>query len=196
MNTKVSSKMKMDGRKLVFLDVETTGLSPAYGDRICEIGILQCKGFQIEEEYGTLVNPGRNISPGASAVNGITDEMVRSAPFFHELADDVLGYLQDAVIVCHNVPFDMGFMQNELERSGRTIMNREFIDTLKIARRYFGFPSNSLPNIADYLNIRVKEKHRALADVYTTHRVLTHLTNDLANRGLDSVEDLLIIEIG
>ncbi len=63
----------LDSRTLAFLDVETTGLSAWFGDRICEIAILRCRGEEILDSFDTLVNPARPISPGAARVNGLTD---------------------------------------------------------------------------------------------------------------------------
>jgi len=76
--------------KMAFFDVETTGLSPTNGDKICEIGILCCDDFKIKKSFSSLVNPLKPIHPSASMVNGITDEMVKDAPQFHALADDIL----------------------------------------------------------------------------------------------------------
>ena len=76
---------KLDSRTLAFLDVETTGLSPWFGDRICEIAILCCKGEEILAAFDTLVNPARPISPGAARVNGLTEADLADAPSFAEI---------------------------------------------------------------------------------------------------------------
>src|SRR5512144_2878005 len=99
-----------------YLDVETTGLSTWFGDRICEIAVLRCEGDNILGSFDSLVNPDRPISPGAARVNGLSDSDLLGAPRFAEVAERVLALIQDAVIVCHNVPFDLGFVSNELGR--------------------------------------------------------------------------------
>lgn len=186
--------MNISGKKLVFFDVETTGLSPDCGDRVCEIGILQCNGPNTEHEYRSFVNPERSIAPEASAVNGITDEMVKDAPLFCELVDKLLELFKDAIIVCHNAPFDMGFLEYELKLMGRPMINNEIIDTLGIARKYFRFPSNSLPNIAGHLDIKIQQKHRALADVHTTYKILMYFLGELSHCGFDRIEQLIVVQ--
>lgn len=176
---------------LAFLDVETTGLSTAHNDRICEIAILRCQGQQKITHWETLINPLRPISPGASAVNGITNEMVERSPLFKNVAPKVLELIDGAVLVCHNAPFDLSFLAAELEACGRTLPNLPVIDTLRIARQHFDFPSNSLGNIAAYLEIDVTEQHRAMADVYTTHKVFNHFWNELTNRGAVQFDQIL-----
>ena len=96
---------------LVAVDVETTGLSAIHGDRICEVGIVSAQDGQVLETYQTLVNPQRSISPGAARVNGLRDEDVCHAPRFEEIADQVLERVDGAVLVCHNAPFDLGFLE-------------------------------------------------------------------------------------
>jgi DNA polymerase-3 subunit epsilon len=107
-----------DVQPIAVFDVETTGLSPAYGDRICEVGIVRARGDVIFDTYQTLVNPQRPISPGAARVNGLSDADVSQSPLFAEIAGQVLDRLEGAVLVCHNAPFDLGFLDAELSRLG------------------------------------------------------------------------------
>jgi len=176
--------------EIAIVDVETTGLSTAYNDRVCEIAILRCRGEKKIAEWQSLINPTRPISPGASAVNGITNKMTASAPLFKHVADKILELVDGAVLVCHNVPFDLSFLCAEFENCGRTFPNLPAIDTLKIARQYFDFPSNSLGNIAAYLEIDVEERHRAMADVVTTYKVFNYFINELDKRGLEQFDQL------
>jgi len=176
--------------ELAFVDVETTGLSTAYNDRVCEIAILRARGAKKIAAWESLINPCRPISPGASAVSGITNKMVARAPHFKNFADKILELVDGAVLVCHNAPFDVSFLCAEFENCGRTFPNLQAIDTLKIARQYFDFPSNSLGNIAAYLEIDVEEHHRAMADVVTTHKIFTYFFDELIKRGLESFDQL------
>jgi DNA polymerase-3 subunit epsilon len=184
---KISSMGKLDTRTLAYLDVETTGLSPWFGDRICEIAILRCQGDEILAAFDTLVNPERSISPGAARVNGLTDEDVEHAPLFADIADQVKPLLDDATIVCHNAPFDLGFVSSELNRLGQRFPPVEVIDTLLLAREHFDFESNSLQSIADHLMIDRSAAHRALADVMTTRLVLEHFLVKLKRLPLDEL---------
>jgi DNA polymerase III epsilon subunit family exonuclease len=180
---------------LAFLDVETTGLSAAQNDKICEIAILRCFGQKKTIHWESLVNPGRSITPAASAINGITNKMVADAPSFYEIAPKVLELIDGAVLVCHNAPFDLSFIASELENCGLELPNLPVIDTLKIARQHFDFPSNSLGNIAAYLEIEVKEKHRAMADVYTTHKIFNYFISELSSPGIHTIDQLLTSHI-
>lgn len=180
---------------LSFLDVETTGLSTAYSDRICELAILRCNGQKEAAPWQSLVNPRRPISPGATAINGITNRMVARSPVFGKIAREVLEFLEGTTLVCHNAPFDLSFLAAELENCGIEMPNFPVIDTLKIARQYFDFPSNSLGNIAAYLEIDVKEKHRALADVYTTHKIFNYFWSELTRQGINQIDRFLTTHI-
>jgi DNA polymerase III subunit epsilon len=170
---------------LVVVDVETTGLSPSYGDRVCEVGIVRAQDDQILDTYQSLVNPQRPISPGASRVNGLRDKDVCQAPVFAEIAREVLARIDGATLVCHNAPFDLGFLEAELSHLGLLWAPAGVIDTLEIARRHFNFDSNSLPAVARDLGIETPQAHRALGDALTTFQVLRSFQRRLAGRGLN-----------
>ncbi len=180
----------LDDLTLAFLDVETTGLSPRYGDRICEIAVVRSRLDLIQATFQSLVNPERAISPGASAVNHLQDEDVRDAPRFAEIADIVLSLLGDAVIVCHNAPFDLGFVGAEMRSIRQDFRAPVVLDTLALARHYFRFASNSLPRVARALDIPTPNAHRALGDAMTTREVYVRLVEDLWARGIRTLGDL------
>jgi len=178
-------------RPLVVVDVETTGLSPRYGDRIVEIGLLRVEGGR-EVTFESLVNPRRPISPGATAVHGIAQEMVDVAPLFGELADHIWRLLDGAVLVGHNAPFDWSFLNAERRYLGHLPLENPVIDTLTLARRYFAFPRNSLGAIAFELGLETPVRHRALADVLTTWDVFNRLLTALAARGMSTLDALYL----
>lgn len=169
----------MDEGTIAVFDVETTGLSPAYGDRICEVGIVRARGETIIETYQSLVNPQRPISPGAARVNGIRDAEVLNAPLFAEIAGRVLALLDGAVMVCHNAPFDLGFLTAELSHLGRSWQPDGVIDTLELARRHYHFSSNSLSAVAARLGVESPHAHRALSDALTTFQVYRRIYRQL-----------------
>jgi DNA polymerase-3 subunit epsilon len=173
------------------LDLETTGLNPHYGDRVCEIAVLRCRGGQELGRFHSLVNPGRAISPGAFAVNRIADEDLIGAPVFADVAAAVLEILEDSVIVAHNAPFDLGFLASEFNMSRLPFLDNLVIDTLALARRCYSFSSNSLHNVAYYLGIETWGKHRALDDALATRQVLDLFLADLMERGVHTLRDLL-----
>lgn len=167
-----------------FLDVETTGLDPSQGDRVCEIAVLKTVNGSVVGEFTTLVNPGRSIPQSAVSVHGITDMMVRRSPFFRDIAKDLLTAIKDSVIVAHNARFDLGFLHVELGNLRISLPQNNVIDTLGIARRYYTFPSNSLGQIAKYIGLPAESGHRALADVMTTRDVFQYFLTDLGRRGI------------
>ncbi len=182
--------------KFAFLDVETTGLDPYLGHRICEIAVLKKMGRKTLNRFQTLINPGRNISPQAASVNGITDDMLRGAPFFRDIAWDIFDLLKDSVIVAHNAPFDLGFLFAEFASMRLPHLENEVIDTLSIARRHYNFPSNSLGKIARYLGISTVGEHRAFADVRITNEIFEYFLMDLERRGMriKSLRDALKLQ--
>lgn len=154
----------LTNHRFAFLDFETTGLSPWFGDRICEVGIVLTEGKRIREMYRTLVNPGRELSPVAASTNGLTDAELSSAPPFEEVADEISDRLQDAVVVCHNAGFDLQFLDSEFQRIGREVQIPNLIDTLFIARERFDLPSNSLHSLAEAFHVSADEYRHALGD--------------------------------
>ncbi|MBI4790029.1 MAG: WYL domain-containing protein [Chloroflexi bacterium] len=180
----------LDDLTLAFLDVETTGLAPRYGDRVCEIAVVRSRVDLVQATFATLVNPERAISPSAAAVNGIRDEDARDAPRFAEIVEMVRFMLREAVVVCHNAPFDLGFVSSEMQRAGCEFAAPAVIDTLQLARRCFSFASNSLPRVAAALAIPTPNAHRALGDALTTREVLNRFVEDLWKRGVRTLGDL------
>jgi DNA polymerase-3 subunit epsilon len=179
-----------------FLDVETTGLDPNSGDKICEIAVIKTVNGQIADEFVTLLNPGRTIPERAVSIHGITQTMVNRAPFFRDIANDLLDFLNDTVIVAHNARFDLEFLRLELRNLNLSLPENNIIDTLAIARRYYTFPSNSLGDIARYIGLPIDKQHRALADVTTTKDILEYFIKDLERRGirLKSLKDILKLQ--
>jgi len=179
-----------------FLDVETTGLDPSGGDKVCEIAIVKTLDNKIVDQLVTLINPGRTIPPRAVSIHGITDLMVRRSPFFRDVADEVTEFLKDSVIVAHNAVFDLEFLDAELRNLRLTLPQCNVIDTLGIARRYYSFPSNSLGQIARTVGIQTASEHRALADAVTTKGVLEYFLTDLGRRGirLKKLKDVLKLQ--
>ena len=159
-------------------DVETTGLSPAYGHRVCEIACLRLHAGTEVGRMESLVDPGRPISPGAYAVNRIEPEMLAGAPTFEAVASSVLDLMKDAVLVAHNAPFDLGFLANELEIAGLPPPEGPVVDTLVLSRRAFNFASNSLSAVASALAVPVEPTHRAMVDVETMRHVLEEISEE------------------
>ena len=173
--------------RFAFLDLETTGLSPWFGDRVCEVGIVLTEGKRIKEQYQQLVNPERPLSPGAASTNGLTDEELKSAPLFADVAPKVLGWLSDAVVVCHNAQFDVQFLDSEYKRLGHELQIPNLIDTLNLARQFYELPSYSLLSIAEAFHVPMTTVHRALDDAHTARGIFFGMMEGLKqyNKPLD-----------
>ncbi len=105
--------------RLIFVDTETTGISPIHGHRIVEIACIETIDGQLTgREFHHLINPDRHIPPEASDIHGIHDEMVQDKPFFAAIADELIAFVSSGQAVMHNAPFDVGFFQSEFERLG------------------------------------------------------------------------------
>ena len=182
-----SSRFDLSSARFAFLDLETTGLSPWFGDRVCEVGIVLTEGRRIKQQFQTLVNPERPLSLGAASTNGLTDEELVRAPLFSEIADEVIEWLRGAVIVCHNAQFDIQFLDSEFRRLKREIQIPNLIDTLMLARQYYDLPSYSLLSIAEAFQVPVNTIHRALDDAHTDRGIFFAMMDGLKehNRPLD-----------
>ncbi|HAH31013.1 MAG TPA: hypothetical protein DCL44_01725 [Elusimicrobia bacterium] len=173
-----------------FIDVETTGLSPERA-RVCEVALIGFKGAARVNHFASLVNPGVPIPPIASNINGITDDMVRQSPSFGGVAPKLLDLLEGSVIVAHNAPFDLGFLNMEFGRVGLKLPELPVVDTLEIARGHWKFTNNRLGTIAGELNLASENWHRALADVEMTRKIFEHFVAAFKNRGVVTVGDLV-----
>ncbi len=181
----------LSNAQFAFLDLETTGLSPWFGDRICEVGIVLSEGKRIREQFQVLVNPERPLSPGAASTNGLTDEQLVTAPPFAEIADDVVRWLTGKVVVCHNAQFDIQFLDSEFRRLNREIQIPNLIDTLMLARQNYELPSNSLLSIAEAFHIPVKNVHRALDDAHTARSIFFAMMDGLKEVQRAALDDYI-----
>ena len=119
----------------IVLDTETTGLSPATGDRLVEIGAVELiNHIPSGRHYHVYINPQRSMPEEAFRVHGLSDEFLVDKPLFGAVAQDFLDFLGDARLVIHNAAFDIGFLNAELERAGRRPLTNEVIDTVMLAR--------------------------------------------------------------
>lgn len=176
----------------IFLDTETTGLSAEGGDRVIEIG---CVEMLARKPTGNnrhfYLNPGRDSHPDALRVHGITTEFLRDKPQFSAVADDLLEYLQGAEVIIHNAPFDVGFLNKELELLGRAPLKTtvgSVIDTMLMAKEMYPGKRNSLDALCDRLGVDNSGRtlHGALLDAELLADVYINLT-----RGQDA---LLIVD--
>ncbi|TCZ74134.1 exonuclease domain-containing protein [Flaviaesturariibacter aridisoli] len=156
------------------VDIETTG-GYAAGNGITEISIQVFDGRRVIDRYESLVNPGMSIPRYIQGFTGIDDEMVRRAPFFEEIAEDVYRYLDGRVFVAHNVNFDYSFVKSQLEHCGYALQGKKLC-TVRLARQIFpGHPSYSLGNLCHTLGIELQNRHRAGGDAAATAELFIRL---------------------
>ena len=158
-------------QRYVVVDLETTG-GRRDGHRITEIGLVVIENQAVIAHWNTLINPGRRIPRAIQALTGITNEMVADAPAFSEVADVLLGYLQDSIFVAHNVNFDFGFIQMELHRLERHLSMPKLCTVRESRENFPGLASYSLKNLCAHFSIRLDQHHRALADAQAAAELL------------------------
>jgi len=176
----------------IFLDTETTGLSPENGDRIVEIGCVELLNRKLTgKNLHFYLNPERDSHEDALKVHGISNEFLKDKPKFGEIADELLEYLQGADVLIHNAPFDVGFINKELELQKRPPIKacvNSVADTLAMAKDMFPGKRNSLDALCDRLGVDNSGRtlHGALLDAELLADVFIYMT-----RG----QDALLIEV-
>lgn len=177
----------------IVLDTETTGIEPAKGHRLIEIGCIELfNRIPTGREYHCYINPERDVPPDAEAVHGISTVFLQDKPVFAKVAQAFLDFIADDQLVIHNAPFDVGFLNAELARLGKApIEMARVVDTLALARRKHPGGPNSLDALCKRYGIdnTIRTKHGALvdslllADVYVELLGERQATLGLASRG-------------
>lgn len=173
------------------VDLETTGLKP-YGNGITEVCCLRVQGGRVVHRFTTLVNPGRPIPAFIQAMTGITDAMVRDAPGFGEVIPALLDFVSDTVLVAHNAPFDLSFLNYGLYCHGYRALHNPVVDTLRLARRLLPqLQRGGLDAVTLHLGIRPEHRHRAAGDAEATAQVLLKLLELSERNGVANDVQLL-----
>lgn len=167
-----------DGREFAVIDVETTGTDAALGD-LLEVAVVKVRDGAISDRWSTLVNPGRPIV--GNQMHGLTDADVEGAPSPAEAVQQALDHIGDAIVVGHNVGFDLGFLEAALPSA--KLEPGRYIDTLVLARD--GYPEigqYKLDGLSAFFGIDLSQNHRALPDAEATASLLLWFANDLPGR--------------
>ena len=163
----------------IFLDTETTGLSFLEGHKIVEIACIETKDLiPTDKIFHKLINPERNVPEEAFKIHGFSQEFLRNKQTFSQIADDFLNFIKGKKIIIHNASFDLGFLNNELEKIKKQKINKaEVIDSLEVARKKFPGTSNSLDALCKRFNIDLSKrtKHNALLDCELLREVYINL---------------------
>jgi DNA polymerase III subunit epsilon len=164
----------------IVLDTETTGLDPARGDRLVEIGCVEIVNrFLTGRVFHRYINPQRAMPIEAFNVHGLSEAFLSDKPLFSEIADEFLAFIAEDTLVIHNASFDIGFLNHELKRLGKgPIAQTRVIDTLTLARRRHPGQQNSLDALCQRYGIdnSRRTKHGALLDSEILAEVYAELT--------------------
>lgn len=182
-----------DSRKLfetdyVVLDFETTG-AKCPPCRVTEIGAYRVEKGKITDNFHTLINPEAPIPIFITQLTGISDSMVRDAPKFYEIASDFLDFIGNAVIVAHNAPFDIRFLNHEIGKiyDGYKVANPHLC-TVQLSRRLVpNIENHKLNTVAQYFRVNLENHHRALHDAHATAKIFVNLLNQLNDLGISDL---------
>ncbi len=185
-------KRNIEDYQLIFLDLETTGLDALMGDAICEIGALKVEGRGIVDKFHTLVNPKKSIPKEAYRVHKISDEEVKYAPYFEKVADKLINFMKDGVVLAYNVGFDMGFVDHHLKSMGHDTLAVPAVDILAMARDALQLSRYNLQVVAQFLDIDCSNGlHRASDDALVAYQVFLKLLDIFTQKGVRTLEQFL-----
>lgn len=177
--------MSILDRSLVFVDVETNGLSPIRG-RVIEIAAIRIENQQITAFFNQLIDPESNIPPFISQLTGITEDDLRSAPTFSAIADELFEIIDGAIFIAHNARFDYSFLKQEFKRVGRQF-NPKMLCTVRLSRAlYPEMKGHKLQDIIDRCGIKTLNRHRAYDDAKVLWQFITHSYKNLDRSVIDS----------
>ncbi len=169
--------------RIAVIDFETTGLSPAMGDRATEVAIVLMENGQVVDRFQSLMNAGRYIPSFIESLTGISNAMIAAAPAAEKVMLEANRFVGNAPMVAHNASFDRRFWEAELNRAGEPA-TQPFACTMLVARRlYPQAPSHKLGVLIDYHRLpKAGRAHRAMADAEMAASLLGQIQDDLRSR--------------
>ncbi|HRJ89364.1 MAG: 3'-5' exoribonuclease [Blastocatellia bacterium] len=178
----------LSNTSFVVFDLETTG-AKAPPCRVTEIGAYRVVNGEIEGEFHTLVNPETPIPSFITSLTGISDDMVRGAPVFCDIADEFLAFIGDSVLVAHNARFDMGFLNHEIGLVYEDYcLENPSLCTVQLSRKLLpDIENHKLNTVARHYSIDLVNHHRASDDARATARIFLNLLSDLRSRGIEDL---------
>lgn len=183
--------------RIAVIDFETTGISPAMGDRATEVAIVLTENDRVVDRYQSLMNAGVRIPAFITGLTGISNAMVAAAPSAAEVMAEAARFVGDAPLVAHNAAFDRQFWQAELARCGLPAL-QPFACTVLLSRRlYPQAPNHRLGTLVDYHGLpRTGQAHRALADAEMAAALLGRIRHDLRVRhGIGSPDHGVLVAL-
>lgn len=177
------------------IDLETTGPDVEAGDQIIDVGIVIIKDDEITSTYSTLLKPNVSIPPFVEQLTGIYNDDVQDAPLFQDKVDEIIGQLQGHTLIAHNVPFDVGFLNEVLLTNKKPILTNKVIDTVELSRILYPKANGyKLNDLARYFNITHDNPHRALSDAYVTAELFLTCKQSLSSLPYDTLRHLTYLE--
>ncbi len=180
----------------VAFDTETTGLRPYRGDEIISLGAVIIENGRLPEKpsFYRLVNPGRPVPARAQSITGITDDMLQGKPGIGPVLLDFLKFAGPRILVAHNAPFDLAFLNKILGESiGRRIVNPVIDTVLLTSALYYSYGDYSLENLACRLNFSLEGRHNALSDARIAGSLFLKLLPDLEKKGIKTLQQLSLL---
>ena len=173
------------------VDVESTGSRHTAGDRITEVAVVVVKNGVATTTFETLINPDRPIPPMISALTNITSSMVRNAPRFRDVCDQLIAALEGHIFVAHNASFDWRFINAEIERATRQRMHGRTLCTVRMAKKLAPqIRRKNLDAVAFHYGIEIAGRHRAGGDARATAEVLLRLLRAADDHEIETFGDL------
>lgn len=165
-------------QRFAVVDIEATGAQIGTNEEMIQIACVIIENNEIVHTFDTLVNPGKTISPYITELTGISNDDVRTAPYFDEIAPMLYYLLEDTIFIAHNVAFDFPFLNEHFERMGYQPLAIKSMDTVELAQIIFPtMPSYHLPDLCDSLSIQMDQAHDALSDAKATAKLWLKLVD-------------------
>ena len=165
----------------VIFDIETTGLNPLI-EGITEISAIKVCDNKVVDTFSTLINPEKEISSYITELTGITNEMVENEPTIHEVIPKFIKFLDNNIIIGHNVGFDISFIQESLRKLDLPLLTNDYVDTLRLSRKLLKqLSSHKLGVLAEYYGIDTTGAHRSMKDTEMTLTVYYKLEEEMLN---------------
>ncbi|MFL6468335.1 MAG: PolC-type DNA polymerase III [Pyrinomonadaceae bacterium] len=180
--------IKLSDAEFVVLDLETTG-AKAPPSRITEIGAYRVRNGEVTDSFHSLVNPEMPIPAFIISLTGISDAMVAGAPKFAEVADAVLNFIGESVLVAHNARFDLGFLNYEIGRIYEDCrLGNPSLCTVQLSRGLISeIENHKLKTVANYYSISLENHHRAADDAHATAKIFVNLLSELKMIGVSNL---------
>lgn len=152
------------------IDLETTGLS-SETDQIIELSAVKIRNNKVTGEFTSFVKPTLKLDPYITQLTGINQEMLENAPKISDVISKFLDFMGADIIIGHNVKFDLGFLYEQVDKTPGLELPNDFVDTVKLSKKYLTLPNHKLETVAKHYNISTQGHHRALNDCHMTHSI-------------------------